>query len=182
MQPSSPKRPCKLMNTRSKASRSCKGLSRGSKPCASIPCACKAAKTAVPLFSDTSRSPDFPPSNTATFPNFLFISMCLSIIKFFSIFYPSPSLLIFTNDFYFLLQSNTMLFQYGLAHVFNQQFNVQCICTADVHNEIGVLFRHLRTANNVAFEPTGFQQPCGIITRRISERRACTRQVKWLGS
>src|SRR6185369_7301756 len=68
--PSSPKRPCNAMKQRLKPLRLSSETSRsaGSKACASTPLDCSALSTPLPDISDTSRSAERPPINTATFP------------------------------------------------------------------------------------------------------------------
>ena len=174
--PSSPKRPCSAMNARSKPSSTsaCRFCTAGSNGWASTPLRSNDASTAAPLFSETSRSAERPPNNTATLPSReggrekgegLPLSMITCVL---------------TNNPHFTLQLYTGLLPHGGLHLVNQILYICRSRITGIHDEVGVLFRHPGTADPPALQAALLDQPGGMVAGRIAEHRTGIRQIQRL--
>src|SRR5690606_15004033 len=114
-----------------------------------------------PLLSDTSRSPERPPSITATLPNLLLIYR-------------------FSDDSDFLLQFHAVFAPHRVAHMGDQPLDVRRLRLPQVDDEVRVLFRHLRIADAVALEAAGLDQPGRMVVRRVAEGRSRVGQIERL--
>src|SRR5690242_17306251 len=113
-------------------------------PCASTPRRFNAASTALPLLSDTSRSAEGPPINTATFPKsrgFLFIAL--------------------TYHSHFGFQSHAMQILHRGLNFRNQAFDIRGGGLASVDDEVGVQFGNTSSAFASAFQSAGLNETRG---------------------
>src|SRR6187455_1862870 len=153
--PSSPKRPCSAMNTRWKPSRfrSKSSRSAGSKGSACTPRERRASSTARPEMSEISRSAEGPPMRTATLPSRLGMTRL-------------------PDDPHFADQHDARARLDRRLHVVHERLQVGGRCRAGVHDEVGVLRRHLRAADGEALQSARFDEPRRVVAFRIAEDAA----------
>ena len=78
------------------------------------------------------------------------------------------------------MQINTCLQQHRCSYFVDQTLDIRRCRSAGIHDEIGMLLRHLRAADAPAFQPALLDQPCGVVAGRIAENRPGIRQVQRL--
>src|SRR5450759_3185898 len=164
------------MNTRSNFSAisAARSLCCGSKGCASMPLARNAFNTMVPLLSDTSRSAERPPSSTATLPKALAFMrapppfrcrrVCVGAVGVRRQSRPvaspqsggapaSCSCRLLPDDAHFGHEFDTVLRQHGMPHMLDQVFDVvSAPAPLCIDDEVGMLFRHARTADGITLQ------------------------------
>src|SRR3954462_9762415 len=165
------------MNTRANISR-CKSMSSrcaGSNGCASTPARRRPSKTAVPDRSEISRSADFPPSSTATLPSLRTRSVSKDAVT------PIPSArycrcavptsCTLSDDAHLALQHHAELLPHPLLNSADQRFDIRRFRVPRVDDEVGMLTRDHRAADDEAFEPARLDQTRSVIARRVAKHR-----------